>query len=236
MASLTRRSLEMKAVAEKIGNVPATLWLVFYGARANESTNVRPVEAGAWAFSRVLANEFPKLDVRRIDISQDLPLDLAAQHIRNIVFSGTNETEFQVGQAHRSRRAGQWPASGGRKQVGAGQRGRAAAARRHGGQRVAWMPMERKRPAAGEVEIEVEATGLNFRDLMWSLGLLPEDMLENGFSGADAGPGMRRQGRPRWSRCHRPQGRRQGALLRRLVLRDARHHPAHAGGKAAVPA
>ncbi len=96
VASLTRRSLEMKAVAEKIGNVPATLWLVFYGARANETTNVRPIEAGAWAFSRVLANEFPKLDVRRIDISQDLPLDLAAQRIRNIVFSGTNETELQV--------------------------------------------------------------------------------------------------------------------------------------------
>ena len=47
--------------------------------------------------------------------------------------------------------------------------------------------MERKRPVAGEVEIEVEATGLNFRDLMWSLGLLPEDMLENGFSGATLG-------------------------------------------------
>jgi hypothetical protein len=45
---------------------------------------------------RVLANEFPKLDVRRIDISQDLPLDLAAQRIRNIVFSGTNETELHV--------------------------------------------------------------------------------------------------------------------------------------------
>ena len=96
VASLTRRSLEIKAVAEKIGNVPATLWLVFCGARANEGTNVRPIEAGAWAFSRVLANEFPKLDVRRIDISADLPLDLAAQRIRNIVLSGTNETELQV--------------------------------------------------------------------------------------------------------------------------------------------
>ena len=47
--------------------------------------------------------------------------------------------------------------------------------------------MERKRPAHDEVEIEVEAAGLNFRDLMWSLSLLPEDMLENGFSGATLG-------------------------------------------------
>src|SRR4029078_418211 len=55
------------------------------------------------------------------------------------------------------------------------------------GQRLSWQPMERRRPDRGEIEIEVDAAGLNFRDLMWSLSLLPEDMLEHGFSGPTLG-------------------------------------------------
>lgn len=38
-----------------------------------------------------------------------------------------------------------------------------------------------------EVEIDVRATGLNFRDVMWAMGLLPEEALENGFSGPTMG-------------------------------------------------
>lgn len=41
--------------------------------------------------------------------------------------------------------------------------------------------------AADEVEIEVRATGLNFRDLMFTLGLLSEEALENGFAGPSLG-------------------------------------------------
>ncbi len=44
----------------------------------------------------------------------------------------------------------------------------------------------RRAPEAGEVEIEVATTGLNFRDVMWNLRLLPEEALEDGY----AGPGL----------------------------------------------
>ncbi|NOX38147.1 MAG: amino acid adenylation domain-containing protein [Calditrichaeota bacterium] len=37
-----------------------------------------------------------------------------------------------------------------------------------------WVPVERPQPAAGQVEIEVRATGLNFRDVMNTLGIYPE--------------------------------------------------------------
>lgn len=40
---------------------------------------------------------------------------------------------------------------------------------------------------ADEVRISVKATGLNFRDVMWAMGLLPEEALENGFSGPTMG-------------------------------------------------
>ena len=44
-------------------------------------------------------------------------------------------------------------------------------------------------PAIGddEVLVKVVATGLNFRDVMWAMGLLPEEALEDGFAGASIG-------------------------------------------------
>ncbi|CAM3268132.1 type I polyketide synthase [Paracoccus nototheniae] len=50
-----------------------------------------------------------------------------------------------------------------------------------------WRPLPRRSPRAGEVEIEVAATGLNFRDVMSARGLLSERILDAGASGAGMG-------------------------------------------------
>ncbi|WP_304615708.1 type I polyketide synthase [Paracoccus sp. (in: a-proteobacteria)] len=50
-----------------------------------------------------------------------------------------------------------------------------------------WRSVARPRPQRGEVEIEVLATGLNFRDVMSARGLLSERILEAGASGAGMG-------------------------------------------------
>ncbi|MEM1315020.1 MAG: type I polyketide synthase, partial [Pseudomonadota bacterium] len=50
-----------------------------------------------------------------------------------------------------------------------------------------WRVEPRRAPEAQEVEIEVEAAGLNFRDIMWAQGLLPEEALEDGFAGPTLG-------------------------------------------------
>lgn len=52
-----------------------------------------------------------------------------------------------------------------------------------------WKTMETQNRPLGpdEVRIGVRATGLNFRDVMWAMGLLPEEALENGFSGPTMG-------------------------------------------------
>jgi phthiocerol/phenolphthiocerol synthesis type-I polyketide synthase C len=39
----------------------------------------------------------------------------------------------------------------------------------------------------GEIEIDVRATGLNFRDVMYALGLLSDEAVENGFAGPTLG-------------------------------------------------
>ena len=187
VAALTRRCLDIKACAERLGEGAATLWLVFSGALVDETSPVRPLETGAWAFSRTLANEFPKMDVRRIDIPSHVPSRVAAERIHGIVSAHGSETELHVGEkAVRAVRV-----TGLRKVLDsepAAKRVPARLKRRSSsGQRLSWEPAERRRPGPGEVEIEVEATGLNFRDVMWSLSLLPEDMLEDGFSGPTLG-------------------------------------------------
>jgi NADPH:quinone reductase-like Zn-dependent oxidoreductase len=101
------------------------------------------------------------------------------------VLSGTDETEIAIEtDCTRVLRIGRFDAQA---------NGSAAPAARlergegSGFDRLSWAPARRPAPSSGEVEIEVEATGLNFRDVMWALGLLPEEILEDGFAGATLG-------------------------------------------------
>ena len=50
-----------------------------------------------------------------------------------------------------------------------------------------WQPAPRAALKVNEVEIEIVATGLNYRDVMWALDLLPEEALETGFVGPTLG-------------------------------------------------
>jgi phthiocerol/phenolphthiocerol synthesis type-I polyketide synthase C len=50
-----------------------------------------------------------------------------------------------------------------------------------------WASRERRPVGSDEVEIEVKAAGLNFRDVMFALGVLPDEVMEGGFAGASLG-------------------------------------------------
>ena len=52
---------------------------------------------------------------------------------------------------------------------------------------LAWFAEEPNALAADEVEIETRAVGLNFRDVMYTMGLLRDEALENGFAGSTLG-------------------------------------------------
>ena len=184
---LARRCMDIKTCAETMLEAPGQLWLIFAGALASSKSPVDPAETGAWAFSRTLANELRKLDIRRIDIAPGLDAAFAAKRIGEIVRSGSAETDFMVeADAVRAVRVQQLQTALDRRP---GTPAPAAALKRRAGAgpRLAWQPGERLAPSPGQVEIGVEATGLNFRDLMWTLGLLPDDMLEDGFTGPTLG-------------------------------------------------
>jgi acyl transferase domain-containing protein/NADPH:quinone reductase-like Zn-dependent oxidoreductase/NAD(P)-dependent dehydrogenase (short-subunit alcohol dehydrogenase family)/acyl carrier protein len=54
-------------------------------------------------------------------------------------------------------------------------------------QNLKWKKASIRKPEANEVEIEVRAAGLNFRDVMYAMGLLPDEALESGFAGPTLG-------------------------------------------------
>ena len=50
-----------------------------------------------------------------------------------------------------------------------------------------WRAVDRTAPTGDEIEIESQVAGLNFRDLMYAMGLLSDEALEQGFAGAALG-------------------------------------------------
>ncbi len=52
---------------------------------------------------------------------------------------------------------------------------------------LAWQRVAPRDPGPHEVEVAVRAVGLNFRDVMYALGLLGDEIIEDGFSGPSLG-------------------------------------------------
>ena len=52
---------------------------------------------------------------------------------------------------------------------------------------IAWQTTTPAEPGPDEIRIAVTAAGLNFRDVMWAMGMLPEEALEDGFAGPTIG-------------------------------------------------
>jgi NADPH:quinone reductase-like Zn-dependent oxidoreductase/acyl carrier protein len=150
-----------------------------------------PLEQPLWcaliAATRVARNEYPGLHIRCIGVAGQPRLGaikraademLAPGEERELFFKGDSRIVFRVERGPAAPRPPQPVASNMALRLVTRQgSGRGA---------LGWIPEPRRTPEAGEVEIEVVTTGLNFRDVMWNLRLLPEEALEDGY----AGPGL----------------------------------------------
>ena len=148
-----------------------------------------PIWTALAAALRVMQNEFPQLSIRHVGIAGSQSASNFFELIANEICSPDDEREVLY-----------W---NGERLVFRVQRGllaetqivpstetealqlMARSAATHGS--LLWRSRPKMAPAAGEVGIEVRATGLNFRDVMWNLGLLPEEALEEGYAGASLG-------------------------------------------------
>ncbi|MBV9824293.1 MAG: SDR family NAD(P)-dependent oxidoreductase [Alphaproteobacteria bacterium] len=142
------------------------------------------IGAAAWGFGRVLMNEMPRLNLRLLDLPPGDWGERASLLLREIdAQSSDSEIVWTAEGRHvlRLRRGltPRWADAGDIIGLTSGQQGGIDALR--------WQSTEARPPRTGDVVIDVAAAGLNFRDMMWGMGLLPEEALIDGFAGATFG-------------------------------------------------
>lgn len=131
---------------------------------------------------RVLANELPELKPRRISLDPALPADRAARRLAAELAGDAPEVIVNAAARMTPLLCPGLPAPplAGARRLVVGQPGQIGS--------LTWAPLpELPEPGPGEVRLSVQAAGLNFRDLMWAQGLLPEDALMDGFAGPTLG-------------------------------------------------
>lgn len=161
---------------------PPRLVIATVGAQvAGEGRPVGLAGAELWGFGRTIANERPEWKVKLLDLD---PVQPSADALVREATALDDEGEVALRDGKRfGLRLVRWTERGSREDAtDALRRGtpipRGAAYRLEVGDtptmdRLAYRPFVRRRPGPGEVEVEVAATGLNFSDVLKSMGLYP---------------------------------------------------------------
>ena len=143
------------------------------------------VQSGLWGFARVLTNEAPDLKVISVDVALDDNAEKAALALLNAMDPVSDTREWasltkcvKTPVAVKGLPESNWQTADA-VQLTFDKSGSLDS--------LYWSAVDRRAPAKDEVEVEVVATGLNFRDVMWSLGMLPEEALEDGYGGPTLG-------------------------------------------------
>jgi acyl transferase domain-containing protein/acyl carrier protein len=158
------------------------LWLVTQGA---QQAGMELAGAALWGFGRVLVNEMAGLDLHLLDLPPDATPRQLAERLAAELAAGVADSEIVWTQAGRHvlrLRRGlppRWAAADDTLRLASTQPGRLDA--------LAWSPAAPPPPGPGEIAIDVAAAALNFRDVMWGMGLLPEEALIDGFAGPTFG-------------------------------------------------
>ncbi|MBL6076904.1 SDR family NAD(P)-dependent oxidoreductase [Belnapia sp. T18] len=148
-------------------------------------TRHEPAAAALFALGRVLANEHPGLKPRRIDLAPQLGAEQAARRLAGeLLTEQDDEAEVTITDGARlvpRLRPGlpAAPPAAGPQRLEIRQPGQLGS--------LHWTGSSPGAPGPGEVVLRIEAAGLNFRDVMWAQGLLPEEALLPGFAGPNLG-------------------------------------------------
>lgn len=146
------------------------LWLITQGAQAvDESAMVDPVSASLWGLGNVIASENPALNCVRID------LDPAGAEVPELIEEVRKSfLEDQIAFRSGKRFAARLVHTAGPGRSTAEDESLALRIKERGVlDNLILQPAPRRAPGPGEVEIEVSATGLNFRDVLNVLGMYP---------------------------------------------------------------
>ena len=182
----------VQAIVKTTAATRPNVWVVTRGAQPVVAGPLAVGQASIWGLTRTIGLEQPELKCVLVDLDPHggaAELDRLWSEI--ISPDGESEIAFRAENRHVARL---------RKTAAARENGDSAAADRPMElfiptrgilDNLALRPQTRQAPAAGEVELEVLATGLNFRDVLNALGMYPGDpgALGNEFAGRIVGLG-----------------------------------------------
>ncbi len=213
LAAQTRRCAIAAEIAQacEANASSACIWVLTQGAHvlmrdalareSGSSTITYAHDATLWGYARTMMNEASGYSVRAIDLDYDLdehiaPLN-AALAAEMLAPDRDAELLLGVGEKGVIRRAPRMASlprprpslkkaehgvetdSGSTIKLGFEFPGQLRNLR--------WEAHAALEPALDEVEVDIHATGLNFRDVMYALGMLSDEAIENGFAGPSLG-------------------------------------------------
>lgn len=175
-------------------DVDATLWIITAGAAQHWATHhaneASLQDAALWGYGRTMMNEAGRLRVRLLDLPglrlDEMALDALERELR------WPDAEQEVAIAKDGSRFSPRLKVAGHPSAALELHEPAECFRlsfEFPGQlrNLRWEEHHDRAPADDEVQVRVQATGLNFRDVMYSLGLLSDEAIENGYAGATLG-------------------------------------------------
>jgi myxalamid-type polyketide synthase MxaB len=149
------------------------MWLVTQGTQSvlDEAEVVEPQQGSLWGLGRVISLEHPELRCGRIDLDPTSQISEVIPSLVDEMFSDSNEDQIAIrkGVRYVARLVAQekLPILGSQPlELKLSEYGLI--------ENLNWQVMQRRTPQGNEVEIQVKAVGLNFRDVLNSLGLLKE--------------------------------------------------------------
>lgn len=171
----------------------ATLWLVTAGAAqhlAPGGATATPGDAALRGYGRTMINEAAQFAVRLLDLPDARPTAAVLDALeRELRWPDAEQEAALTPQGHRyAPRLRTVPRPATEKDA-PGSVGRMRLGFEFPGQlrNLRWETCEPAELAPHEIEIAVHATGLNFRDVMYALGLLSDEAIESGFAGPTLG-------------------------------------------------
>lgn len=167
------------------------LWLVTSGgapvAYPTEASIYHPEDAALWGLGRVIMNEYPQLCTTLIDVAAGMDHVALAAALTLVFSADSQESEYLVtSQGHYGVRAvsSQFSVADTRKKMS---RFRLDFETPGQLRNLQWIPQSERALKEDEIEVSVAAVGLNFRDVMYTMGLLPDEAVQQGFSGPTLG-------------------------------------------------
>lgn len=174
------------------------LWVITRGGCLSthlpENCTPRPAQCAVWGLGRVIMNEYGELRCTLLDVPGPLHAsDLAAMLEKELLYPDGNDEILLTPQGRYVLRLKEgcpkdaMAVGGAKSEEPVAGRYRLDFAVPGMLRNLVWGEDVQHSLAPGAVEARVMATGLNFRDVMLVMGLLPDDAVENGFAGPHLG-------------------------------------------------